>query len=125
MLNNTFFPPSPIGQRDKKGSEKSFLSLSTLLKDRLLAFLDNNLSTVFVKNNVIPFFGIEEIRNIFDKSHIPFPSYFTTPQKFHTINNINHINEMNKYLVNDVNNINNRIEIIDKRSGVVWRERNC
>ena len=77
-----------------------------------LCFFNNNLIAILIKKNVIPFFSVKSISDIFDQSDISVFCYFATTQKFHNINNINYINEILKYFINNINYINNYIDIV-------------
>ena len=109
---------------DQRGVQKQFTALtpSHYLQDHSKSFnsscysltlLYDDFSFVFIEKDMISISGIKDICSIFDKSHIPFSSYFTTTKKFHDINTFNDSNEMNKYLINDVNIINRNIDLID------------
>jgi hypothetical protein len=76
-----------------------------------LSLLNNNLSIVFIEQNMISIFGFENIGHIFNQSDVSFSCYFTATQElFHNINEINYINDMLKYFIN---NINYNIDLID------------
>ena len=93
------------------GVQKQFIDLTPGSCYVESGFFNNNLSTIFIKKNMIAILGFKNISHIFDQSNVTFSCYFgATQELFHNINEINYINDIPKYFIN---NINYNIDLID------------
>jgi len=103
--------------------QKQFIDLTPGSYYAESCFFNNNLSTIFIKKNMIAILGFKNISHIFDQSNVTFSCYFGATQKlFHNINEINYINEMLKYFINNINYINFIIDIDEMNEGDVMNE---